>query len=115
MNDMRELIDLPTAERLIRLVAIGLPIVGVVIGLIVGAIRKQIGKSGLGGLLIGLAGPLIWLLWLVYNRVMNHYGLDSVKGLLINLALFVVVGLGLGFGIAWVRRRFGEVAGSEEV
>lgn len=41
-----------------------------------------------------LLGPLVFALWTVYNAIENHYGLDSVKALLINLVLFVAVGLG---------------------
>ena len=106
MNEMHELIDLPTVERIIRLLAVALPACGVAAGLIVGALRRRPLPGALSGLALGLAGPLIWLLWLAYGRITGHYGLDSVKGLLVNLALFVAVGAAVGILLAWARRRW---------
>lgn len=45
---------------------------------------------------IGVFGPLAWLLWHVYNAIENAYGLDSVRALVINLILFVLVGVAFG-------------------
>jgi chromate transport protein ChrA len=45
---------------------------------------------------IGIFGPLVWVLWHVYNAIENAYGLDSVRGLVINLLLFIVVGIVFG-------------------
>ena len=105
MDEMRELIDLPTANAIVRAVAIGFPAAGLVIGAAAGALRRRLGRDALLGLVIGLSGVLLWAMWLVFNAITNHYGLDSVKGLLVNLALFVVVGLvvGLVAALAWRR------------
>jgi len=43
--------------------------------------------------LMALAGPALLILWHVYNSVVDHYGLDSVKGLLINVVIFIVAAL----------------------
>jgi len=43
--------------------------------------------------LLTLAGPAILILWHAYNRVIAHFGLDSVKGLLVNVAVFAVAAL----------------------
>ena len=51
------------------------------------------------GLLIGLLGPANWLLWHIYNGIEDHYGLDSVKAMLINLALFAALGLIVGTAV----------------
>jgi hypothetical protein len=48
------------------------------------------------------AGAVLYPLWVVYNAIEDHFGLDSVAALLINLALFVVVGVVAGM----VVRRF---------
>jgi hypothetical protein len=40
-----------------------------------------------------LLGPVLFILWAVYNAIENHYGLDSVKALLINLVIFVLTGI----------------------
>jgi NhaP-type Na+/H+ or K+/H+ antiporter len=105
MDDMRELIDLPTANAIVRGLAIGLPAAGLVIGAVVGAVRRRLGRDALAGLVIGLSGVLLWAMWLAFNGITNHYGLDSVKGLLINLAIFVAVGVAVGLVVGLVLRR----------
>lgn len=43
--------------------------------------------------LMSLVGPAILILWHVYNRVIAQFGLDSVKGLLVNVTIFAVAAL----------------------
>jgi hypothetical protein len=43
--------------------------------------------------LMALAGPGLLILWHVYNRVVDHFGLDSVRGLFVNVAIFIVAAL----------------------
>lgn len=43
--------------------------------------------------LMTLAGPAVLILWHIYNRVVDHFGLDSVKGLLVNVTIFAVASL----------------------
>jgi hypothetical protein len=107
---MRELVTVEQAEGAVRLAAVALPPVGLALGAVIGAARKQTGRGLAIGLLCGLAGPAIWLLWRMYNGIIGIYGLDSVRGLLMNLALFVAVGLliGLGMGLIWRRRAAGR-------
>lgn len=107
-NDMEELVTTEQAERVIRLLAIALPVAGLALGLIAGAVRKRAGSDALLGLLCGLSGPLIWALWRVYNGVTGKFGLDSVKGLLINLTLFVAVGLAIGVLAGLVGKKLGK-------
>jgi len=42
-------------------------------------------------------GPWLYLLWRIYNVVENHYGLDSVKALVINAVLILGSGVVLPF------------------
>jgi len=60
------------------------------------------------GWTLSACGPLLFILWTVYNAIENHYGLDSVKALLINLFLFLAVGLAVGLVFrripAWVSK-----------
>jgi len=105
MDEMRELIDLPTANAIVRALAIGLPAAGLVAGAVVGAARRRLGRDALAGLVIGLSGVLLWAMWGAFNAVTNHYGLDSVKGLLINVAIFVAVGGAVGAIVGLVLRR----------
>jgi hypothetical protein len=105
MAEMRELVTVEQAERLIVTLAIALPPAGLALGAIIGSLRRRLIGDGLMGLLVGLAGPAIWAMWKLYNRIMGHYGLDSVRGLLINLALFVSVGVLVGLAIGLASRR----------
>ena len=54
---------------------------------------------------IGIFGPLVWVLWQVYNTIENAYGLDSVRALVLNLVLFIVVGIGVGLILRLWRRK----------
>lgn len=43
--------------------------------------------------LLSLAGPAVLILWHAYNRVIAHFGLASVKGLIVNVVVFAVAAL----------------------
>jgi Na+/proline symporter len=110
---MKELVTTEQAAAVIRVVAVALPPVGVAVGALAGARRRQVRQGLLVGLLAGLAGPAVWLLWKVYNAIMGRFGLDSVAGLLINTALFSAVGVAIGVGIRLARRRESGVESRE--
>jgi hypothetical protein len=59
--------------------------------------RTQKRQAFVRAALVSSIGILAYPLWLVYNRIEDQFGLDSVAALLINLALFVAVGVGGGF------------------
>ena len=99
---MTELVTTEQAERILRLLAAALPPAGLLVGVIVGASRGRPRGDARAGLLIGLTGPGAWLLWRMYNAITGRFGLDSVTGLLINLALFAVIGVIVGVAIGWV-------------
>ena len=103
-SDMQELVTVEQAERVIQALTYALPAAGIVLGALVGALRKHVGRGALLGLICGLSGPAIWLLWRMYNGIVGIYGLDSVRGLLVNLALFVAIGLIIGLAIGAGRR-----------
>jgi hypothetical protein len=115
---MEEIVTVVQAERTIALLAVSLPVVGLLVGAVVGAVRRRLGRGLLLGLICGLSGPALWALWRMYNGITGVYGLDSVRGLLVNLALFVAIGLviGLVVGLAWRRLGggVGETASSRE-
>lgn len=102
---MKELVTTEQAERVLRLLAMVMPVAGVALGLVVGAVRRRMGAGLVVGLLLGLIGPAAWGMWRVYNGIMGRYGLDSVKGLVLNLALFTGVGLVIGVIVGWRLRR----------
>jgi hypothetical protein len=110
MNDMQELVTVQQAAQVIRAGALALPLAGLVIGGLAGVLRRRVAR-GLGlGVLCGMAGPAVWVLWIADSAIVAHYGLDSVKGLLVALALFVGVGLAAGVGIGYVTGRLGRSA-----
>jgi len=102
---MKELVTVEQAEQVIRFCAVALPAAGLVVGALVGARRRRAFAGLAMGLLCGLAGPAALLMWRIYNAVMGRYGLDSVRALLINLALFAMVGVMAGLTIGYVARR----------
>ncbi|MDR3709846.1 MAG: hypothetical protein P4L33_16240 [Capsulimonadaceae bacterium] len=94
---MKELITLNQANLLMLALLVVAPIIGLIAG---AAYRKPV--PGLAaGVLIG-AGNLV--LWKVYNLITERLGLDTVKNLLVNLALFAVVGLIAGLAWGWASR-----------
>ncbi len=105
MGDLREIVEVGAVERLFVLLAFVGPIAGALIGAAVGARRQNLRRGALLGLLVGLFGPLNWLLWRVYNALTDRNGLDTVHNLLLNLALFLIVGALIGIGIGWALRR----------
>jgi drug/metabolite transporter (DMT)-like permease len=96
MDEMREIIDRPTAERLVAIVC-ALWFAGVGAGTALLARRQPDPRSlSVRGGLLALLGALLYVGWRVYNAIEDHYGLDSVKALAINAALFVVTGIIIG-------------------
>lgn len=108
MNDMQELVTVEQAEGVIALLSYALPLAGIVLGALIGALRKRLRRGAVVGLTCGLSGPAIWLLWRMYNGIVGHYGLDSVRGLLVNLALFVAIGLVIGGAVGLLWRKLGK-------
>ncbi len=105
MDDTRELITAAEFSHALLLAAAALLVAAVAAGAVWGARRKSLGAGLLRGIAAGTCGPAALLLWRIYNGIEDRYGLDSVKALLINLGLFVVVGLAAGRVLQWVWRR----------
>jgi hypothetical protein len=74
---------------------------GLVLLLVAAVVARGRGKSPLlAALAFGGPPTLVGLLWRLYNAITDRIGLDTVANLLVNLALFVVVGVACG--VAWV-------------
>ncbi|MGI4790286.1 MAG: hypothetical protein ACRYFS_15720 [Janthinobacterium lividum] len=86
---MKELIDPHQAHLLMLAVLVLAPL----IGLAWGAATKRLPFGLVIGILVGAGN---YSLWTVYNAVTQRLGLDTVKNLLVNLGLFVVVGIVIG-------------------
>jgi hypothetical protein len=100
---MKELIDEKVFVGALYFAAGMIAFAGLLTALIAGRLKKSRGLVAGIALLLG-GGALIGM-WLAYQAITQHFGLDSVKGLLINLALFVIVGVGLGLIIGWLNRK----------
>lgn len=91
MDTTREIVDAGSVGiALAVLSGVGLA-AGVVL---LGVSRKSASAKRAGLIVICLV--LVFPMWLVYNAIEDRLGLDSVAGLLTNLVLFVVLGLGVG-------------------
>jgi hypothetical protein len=102
MDTWHELIDLRQFEALMRGLAVALPVVGVLLGLALGKARGGTRPALVRGLALGLLGPICYGLWrcfawmVRYDPVTGYCGLHKVSVLLLNVALFALVGIGLG-------------------
>jgi hypothetical protein len=94
MNDTKELIDVGTMGMALAVLS-GAGLLLAPFCLWMANEKASDGWRKIG--LVALCLVLTWPLWLVYNRIEDHFGLDSVAALLLNLALFAVLGVALGF------------------
>lgn len=99
MDEMHEIVTVEQVERLFLLLAVAGPVAGLLLGAVVGTRRGNVGRGAAGGFGIGLLCVLNLVLWKVYNLLTDRMGLDSVKNLFVQLALFV--GLGAAAGLAF--------------
>ena len=95
MDEGRELVD-PAQLGVALAVLSGLSLVVAPVLLGMGRKRGAGGADWVKGGLLSAAGTLLFPLWLLYNAIENSLGLDSVAGLLINVALFIGMGAALG-------------------
>jgi hypothetical protein len=113
MDEMREIVTVAQVDRWFLLLAVGLPVVGALVGALIGSRRGAVTKGASRGLLVGLLGPTNLLLWTVYNRLTDSMGLDSVKNLLVNITLFIGLGLTAGVVYGLLSRRGNQGSDSE--
>ncbi|MCE5240842.1 hypothetical protein LLH23_20455 [bacterium] len=110
MNDYHEIVDLQQFAGAVRVLAMAVPVVAVLVGLIAGAARKRLAAGLLKGAAVGLLGPLVYGLWLMYSALIRYdpqtgtVGLHRVSVLLLNVAVFAVVGVLLGLTYSRVFR-----------
>ncbi len=95
---MKELID----PRQAHLLMLGVLLLAPLLGLAWGAWAKRLVSGLVIGLLVGVGN---YALWTVYNAITDRLGLDTVKNLLVNLVLFVIVGCVIGVSVGLYQRR----------
>ena len=96
MGEMREIVDVGAVGRLFAVLAVMLPVVGALVGAVWGRRRGDVRRGTLMGFAVGCIGIVNELMWLLYNALTERNGLDSVRNVVVNLILFVAVGLGIG-------------------
>jgi DMSO/TMAO reductase YedYZ heme-binding membrane subunit len=89
---MKELITLQQANTLMLIVLVAAPFAGALWGYF----AKQLKSGALWGLAIGVGNLALWR---IYNGITDRLGLDTVKNLLVNLGLFILIGLVIGVAI----------------
>lgn len=94
---MKELID----EHQAHLLMLGILVLAPIIGLIWGLLARRLIKGLVLGLAIGVGN---FLMWTVYNAITDRLGLDTVKNLLVNLGLFIMLGIIIGLAVGWFTR-----------
>lgn len=93
---MRELIDSKSVERILLFIAVAGPLMGLILGSLLGAHERIAARRVVAGILLGSIGSLIYGMWKVYNLITNAFGLDSVANLGLQLVLFAALGAILG-------------------
>jgi hypothetical protein len=91
---MKELLTQAQANGIF---GVALPLIGLALGGALLALKKERHVALFVGGPLALSG----LLWWVYNVITNALGLDTVLNLVVNFALFLAVGTGLG--LVWRR------------
>jgi hypothetical protein len=93
---MQELFDKASLERLFLFAAICCPLLGIVIGVMIGAHQRLALPTILRSVLIGSIATLAYVMWQVYNLVINALGLDSVLNLVVQIVIFTALGVTIG-------------------
>lgn len=102
---MHEIIEAESVSRLFIWLALGLPPIGLCLGALIGRLNGSLARWMVVGLLVGLLGPLNWLIWSGYNLITLRLGLDSVANVLINLLIFAMLGGIVGAALAVAMKR----------
>ena len=104
---MKELIDPHQAHLLMLGVLVLAPLLGAGWGIV--------NKRLLFGLALGfLAGVGNYMLWAAYNAITQKLGLDTVANLLVNLGLFIVIGVAVGVGAGVYAARAQTIQGGAD-
>jgi hypothetical protein len=93
---MKELITEDAFNHIVNVLAIAGPVAGITIGLVVSRVRRTGWAGVLRGAAFGALGIANWLMWRVYEAITAQFGLSSTRNLLIQLGVFIVVGIAVG-------------------
>jgi hypothetical protein len=93
---MKELITEDTFNRIVSVLAIAGPLAGVIVGFCISRVRRSGVADVLRGVAIGALGVANWAMWRLYEAITAQFGLSSTRNLLIQLGVFIVVGISVG-------------------
>jgi len=110
---MRELIDPSAAERFLLFAALGGPLAGFIIGIMLGAHENRAIRKMVAGTLIGGLCTVAYAMWRVYNAITERLGLDSVVNTALQLVMFAALGLLIGFAAHAVARALKRIGAAE--
>lgn len=122
MDEMKELVS----EQAVETAMLALAVAGPLLGLSGGALwalakKRTVPPALVRGLLVGLLGPLVWVLWRYYSWTVryqpapdpadDYFGLERVDVLLGNVVVFLAVGALIGWLVRRVRARDAAAGG----
>lgn len=93
---MRELIDPELTGKVLLLLAVAGPLVGLILGAMLGARDPHATPKMVAGVLLGGLTTVAYGMWCVYGVITNWLGLDSVTNLALQLVMFAALGAMLG-------------------
>lgn len=97
---LRELLDPAKVERVLVALAIAGPLVGGVVGAVCYGRADRPWRAIVSGLLMGGLLTLVYGLWRLFNALSETWGLATVKNLALQLVLFALIGVAVGWAIA---------------
>ena len=115
---MHELIDLGKFEFALQIIAAATLPVGLIVGLCLGRVRGAMRKQIIRGATAGLLGPILYALWCYYQWMVRlepetgYVGLHRPGVLALNVGVFIIAGAILG--LAYTRIFRGDAPSREE-
>ena len=100
---MKELVSVELVEKVFRYLAVSGPIDGLAIGVLVGWWLRAARFGLICGVIVACIGPANYGLWKLSSAITVKLGLDSVANLLIQAAMFLILGFAVGILIATLR------------
>ncbi len=93
---MKELVARESVERVLLLLGVAGPLIGLILGAMIGAHEQRAWPKVAAGALVGALLTVVYGMWRVYGVITDALGLDSVANLVLELVLFVAIGMIVG-------------------
>jgi len=93
---MNEFICRRTVELGFLILGIAGPVLGIIVGAILGIQSRRAISGAAKGFLVGGTGTLVYGLWHAYNAITDAVGFDSAFNLVLQLLMFALLGVVIG-------------------